>query len=385
MKADFNLVKVDTTEGFKALESEWNQLYEKAEKSTVFSSWDWMFTWWEIFHNEFSRELYILCLYNNDELVGIAPFHTNKQYPKSYIQGKTLQFISTGSLKDEDVTSEYLDFITLPSVEEEMVNAVSAYLEENRKDWSFADFDYLLEDSLITRCFSRKTKISKRVLENGVRFSVSPDQEFTDYQAKMGKRWRKMLDKKMRILERDGNIRIVTTNSSELLEPTISLFRDMHCARLKKVVGYCAYDSDKFASFHQKIIERLSPQKKAIIKILYLGDEPIASYYIFSDKGQWHYYQSGFKAEYGNKYSPLFLLICKEIERSIEEDTLFDFMYEPSVESYKRYQYAAESEPMVRLYWSNTSSRLFFFDCAKYLQEKAIYWKANALNFREKT
>jgi len=383
MKPQIKLV--NTIEGFKALEHDWNKLYEKSVRTTIFSSWDWMFTWWEVFHDELSRKLYILCLYDGDELLGIAPFHIYKHYPKSLVQGKTLQFIASGNKQEENVTSEYLDFIVLPEKESEMVAAVSEYLLQHKRQWDFADFEYLLEGALILDCFKTKTKIARIIKQRGVRFFITPKESFEEYQSLMKSRWSKMFNKKNRMIERDGEVSIVTADTEVSLAPALELLSDMHCSRIKDKVGYCAFDSEKFTLFHQKILKRLSPQNKALIKTLYIEEEPLAIYYVFVDKGQWHYYQSGFHSEHANRYSPLFLLVCREIDETFKLNKVFDFMHEPSENSYKKEQYAAESAPMVQLYWSTMPIRFSIFNTAKLIQKELLSLKAKIKSKREKS
>ena len=388
MKPKTNIVKIDTLEGFKSLENDWNILYETSEQSTIFSSWDWMFTWWEVFHNELSRKLFILCLYENDMLIGIAPFHIYSYYPKSIIQGRTLQFIASGNKKEENITSEFLDLIVKSGKEELMTSAVSEYLIEHKKRWDFADFEYLLEDALVFQCFKNSKKVATKKMQDGVRFFISPKENFESYKAQMGNRWRKMYDKKTRVLERDGAVKVVSTTSEESPEKALSRLADMHCERIRDKIGYCAFDSEKFSLFHHKILKRLHPKNKAVIKTLYLDDKELATYYVFTDKDQWHYYQSGFHSAYANRYSPLFLLICNEIGEVVTQKMRFDFMYEPSITSYKKEQYAAEHETMYRLYWSPAPIRFYIFNTAKFLQERSLSIKDqlfSKLKLREKS
>jgi len=61
---------VDTIDGFISLEEAWDLLYEDNSNVTVFLSWDWMYTWWEVYHNSISSQLFILCAYENNELIG---------------------------------------------------------------------------------------------------------------------------------------------------------------------------------------------------------------------------------------------------------------------------------------------------------------------------
>ena len=361
-------------EDFRSLESQWNELYTKCVRSSIFSSWDWMFTWWEVYKDQFQRQLYILCIYQYNELIGIAPFQIEKVYPQSLIQGKTLRFIGSGDAIDDRILTQYQDFIALPSFESEIVEYVSNYLIQHKKDWDFADFEYLLENSLVLQCFTnhKSNKVARQKIDYGVRFTISGMDDFDSYINKMGGRWKKMFAKKNRLLSRDGEVTIEETDTLESIKPAFDQLTEMHCSRWKDRVDHCVFDSSRFCEFHKKVIRRLLPQKKSAIKTLKLNGKALATYYIFMDKGQVHYYQSGFYSKYANKYSPLFILVCKEIGRAIKNKQVFDFMYTDSTNSYKRNQYAADAEKMYRLRWASRPLRLFVFRCAKAVQIKLL-------------
>lgn len=357
---------INTTEGFKLLKEQWNALYEKCDRSTIFSSWDWMFTWWETFQDQCHRQLNILCFYHYDQLVGIVPFQIDKNYPQAFVQGKTLRFIGQGDARKDKIVSQYLDFIVLPGFEEGVVKLVSEYLIKHKKQWHFADFEYLLEDSLVLKCFlSSNDKIFRKKVEYGARFFISNIDSFETYKNDLSGRWRKMLDKKNRLLNRDGVVKISSTETFDNLEPAYEQLMDMHYARWKDRVDYEIFDSTRFNVFHKKLLMRLHPQKKAFIKTLSLNGEALATYYVFMDKGQVHYYQSGFYKQYANKYSPLFILVCKEIGNAIKNKQVFDFMYADTTKSYKKTQYNAKAEKMFRLRWTPRSTRFLIFLCCK--------------------
>ena len=46
---------------FAALEDSWNRLYDLVDTVTLFSSWDWLYTWWEVYAECDLRDLFILC------------------------------------------------------------------------------------------------------------------------------------------------------------------------------------------------------------------------------------------------------------------------------------------------------------------------------------
>ncbi len=368
---------VNSIEDFKSLQADWDNLYDKCDRNSVFSSWDWVFTWWEVFKDQFERELFILCLYQGDALVGIAPFQICKgSFPKSLVQGKTLQFIGNGEAYEDSIVSEFQDFIVLPELEAEMVSLVSKYLVQHSNKWNFADFEFILKDALILQCFSdgdkennkEQSHIARQKIEYGVRFSIPKMESYEEYQAQMGSRWRKMLGRKSRKLARDGEVRTESTETLDSIKPTLEQLGDMNCYRWKERTGSCIFDSTRFVEFHQKIIARLLPKNRAVIKTLYLDDDALASYYTFSDKGRIHYYQSGFHAQHANKYSPLFLLICNEIGESIKNNQMFDFMFADDANSYKKDQYCCEYESMYRLRWTSQPIRFSVYSGAKKIQ-----------------
>ena len=376
---------VSSIDDFKALQMNWDNLYDKCDRSSVFSSWDWVFTWWEVFKDQLERELFILCLYRGDALVGIAPFQICKgSFSKSLVQGKTLQFIGNGEVYNDSIVSEFQDFIVLAEFESEMVALVSEYLVQHSHKWNFADFEFLLKDALILQCFNNTAKeankdqnqIARQKIEYGVRFSIPKMESYEDYQAQMGNRWRKMLGKKGRKLAREGEVRIESTETLDSIKPMLAQLADMNCSRWKERTGRCVFDSSHFMAFHQKIMARLMPKNRAVIKTLYLDDEALASYYTFSDKGRIHYYQSGFYSQYANKYSPLFLLICHEIGESINNNQLFDFMFADDDNSYKKDQYSCESESMYRLRWTSQPIRFSVYRGAKKVQNKVHNMKS---------
>lgn len=372
MELGLELRLITSVNEFEALQNDWDDLYKYSNRNTIFSSWDWMFTWWLVFHDQYSRKLFILCLFENDKLIGVAPFQIDKSYPRSFIQGKTLRFIGSGDAYEDRIVSQFQDFIVLPKSEAVFVQKVSEFLIKHKDKWDFADFEFLLGDALILKCFNdNDEEISRCKSDYGVRFLVQGKESFEEFQNEMGSRWRKMFVKKSRLMARQGEVSIKQIDSKESIDSSLELLAKMNCSRWKQKGRSCIFDSSRFYEFHQKILHRLVPQGKATIKTLMVGNEALASYYVFEDKNQIHYYQSGFYAEYANRYSPLFLLVCNEIGDAIKGKKIFDFMYDDSIDSYKKEQYAASYIKMYRLKWTPQAMRFSLFNGAKRIKTNA--------------
>ena len=68
---------VTTTEGFEAIQKQWDALFEAASDVTVFQSFSWNYAWWKAFGESYN--LFILVIYEKDNLVGLAPFVTKRR------------------------------------------------------------------------------------------------------------------------------------------------------------------------------------------------------------------------------------------------------------------------------------------------------------------
>ena len=66
-----------------------------------------MFTWWEVFHKAISSKLFILSIYEENQLIGLAPFHIVGSFPKSLIQGRTITFIGCGEESKDKIVSPF--------------------------------------------------------------------------------------------------------------------------------------------------------------------------------------------------------------------------------------------------------------------------------------
>ncbi len=384
---------IRTDEGFAALKDSWNALLEAREDAHIFSSFDWMKCWWDVFKDQYQQQLYILCVYESgdsqsvheksgsipqdktigstDKLIGLAPFHISKGHPHSFVMGKTLFFLGNGEADNDKIISQYNDIICLPGKETEVCELVANYLQDHKKDWDLGDFQFLLKDALIHRCFKTHEKnwLTGDKTIQGHRYTIPRVKTMDEYLASLKKRWSKMYRKKNRLLERDGVVSIKTTDTKDSVDDALALLANMHRERWRNRVSTVRFDSERFYRFHHEILKKLAPQDKAFIKTLYLDDEPLASYYIFACKNQIYYYQSGFYTKYANRYSPLFLLVCKEIGVACEQNKLFDFMYSDDDNSYKQIQYGAQPEAMYRLLVSPSKRRIIWFKRLKTLKE----------------
>jgi CelD/BcsL family acetyltransferase involved in cellulose biosynthesis len=349
---------------FAALEGSWNSLYDSVDNATLFNSWDWLYTWWEVYAECDLRDLFILCFYEEDQLVGIAPFQIERKYPHTYIQGRTLRFLASGECLKDNVATPFVDLLILPEYENAVIANLESALHSYSNRWDFAEFDFLLEDALIFRCFKGTDSIHKQCYSNGFRYEVPTVADQTAYIETLARRWKKDFNKKDRVLNKAGELTIRQSGLDDLNE-SMDLLQEMHRDRWQSRASFLVFESEHFDQFHRKILATLIPKNKAYIKTLYLNDEPLSCYYAFEDKNQIHYYQSAFYSKNANRFMPLFYLVCKEIGKAMEQGKRYDFMFDDNPDSYKKNQYSAAAKPMYRLVLTASRYRLMVFNLYK--------------------
>jgi len=110
-------IVINSEEEFDNLESKWN-LLSKQTDSTIFQTFDWNRTWWKYF-GDFEK-LQIFVLYDEDEVVGIAPLFLDtytlfgiSSFTCLRMIGSSVEKTKDGPLIGTNAYSDYLQFLIL--------------------------------------------------------------------------------------------------------------------------------------------------------------------------------------------------------------------------------------------------------------------------------
>lgn len=103
MDANNTIEVISTTDGFYHVRHEWNTLLAESVNQEIGLTWEWMNTWWNIFHDK--NELFIIVVKKASEIIGIAPFYRRKIY-RGPIYFRQIALICSGEDETDEICTE---------------------------------------------------------------------------------------------------------------------------------------------------------------------------------------------------------------------------------------------------------------------------------------
>jgi len=349
---------------FYQLQDDWNKLLQKSKEPHIFHSWEWLYTWWEIFANN-EDELIILSVYDNYELIGLAPFYLQKT-----LFSKSLKSLGEGEPLHESVTTHYQDIICSEESRNLVINSVTKYLNENKNKWEYCKFSFVLDDSCLSAIIDKLNPplLIKRSL--GYRYCVNLKDSFENIYNRLGKSAKKSFRSKRNRLKKMGDISLESLDLKDSLEDSLNTHIDFHTHRQQALGHAGAFLEPRFKQFHHCLISRLENTNSihdAQIRVLNISDEPIACTLNYISKNtedpMVYAYSAGFKSTDDARLSPMFVFDMLEFEQLIDNSiSYYDFLSAFDGSTYKS-TYRADQFAVSRIYWFEKSPVALIFYC----------------------
>jgi hypothetical protein len=136
------------TRDFASLQAEWDELYESCPSATPFQSWEWLYSWWEVY-GEGSYELRLITLRDSGGLlVGLLPLMV-RRWPGF---GRLLLIGGDRRTLYSDVMTPYKDVLVRQGWEGRVAEATARALKR-MGGWWVADLQELMPESAAWEIF----------------------------------------------------------------------------------------------------------------------------------------------------------------------------------------------------------------------------------------
>jgi CelD/BcsL family acetyltransferase involved in cellulose biosynthesis len=310
-----------TIDDLDKLRVRWEELLAQYPQGSIFSTWEWLTTWWHAFGAD--QQLHVLAFEGgSSQLVGLVPLSliTRKFLGKRW---KILRLMGDGS-----GDSDNLDFVVAPGCAPAVVRSLLVYLEDHSDLWDFCELNTVPLNSsaagvLVTSLIERRW-IHACVQTPCCQIAL-PDQ-WDSYFKQLSNTVRKNYKYHLRRLEKRPNFRIYRcSRQNQLLQSLLALF-ELHQKRWRSNGNPGSFNSEKRRGFYQQLSSVLLSRSWLEFWILEIGGKPIAADYGFRYNNVVYALQSGFDpSEHAD--SPGFCLKGEMLKALIESGVRqYDFL-----------------------------------------------------------
>ncbi len=358
-----NVSIVDAENEFHNLKETWNSLNDASPKGTLFDSWEWLYTWWEVYKYNGNRKLFILTYSEENTIKAIAPFQIANNPKKYFPCSRQIILLGTGETDGSFVFGEYMDLIIQPGYENKAINAFSHFLLKHQSKWDGLKFHELLKGSYLSRMFQNsELPLIKNETSKGFRTLIDLPDSYKAYLMSLKKKMRNNITRTLNRLNNEQSYTVDTIENEDEAISAIKTLAELNRARRDNLEKDSAFEQPNFEEFHIRLARRLIPLNKISLRIMRFGNEPVAALYSFIDNDIIHPYQSGFEVKSGHRYSLLTTMLAKEIEFSIDHPDLerFNFMYSDEENTYKK-RYSGTTETMYTLSFDKNGFKFYVY------------------------
>ena len=295
-----------TPQSFASVSEEWQQLLPQCASDSLFLTPLWQDVWWREMG---SGELQLLRVAQDDRLLGVAPLACD---------GPEWRFLGDTSVFD------YQDFIVSKGAETSFFQALLDYLEE--ETWETLDLVSLRDGSPTLEVLPglARERGHEVVIEvEGVAPGVCLPVAWDDYLARLSRKDRHELRRKLRRLQRAGEYHTVAVRDAQELPAAMDEFLSL--MRTSRV------DKEQFLTperehFFRSIGQELSHAGQIQLYFLQVNGSRAAGALCFDYRGRRLLYNSGYDLD----FSPLsvsLLLKAFCLQEAIEQGMdYFDFL-----------------------------------------------------------
>jgi CelD/BcsL family acetyltransferase involved in cellulose biosynthesis len=321
-------------EGLDALRPAWNGLLHRSAFDTIFLTWEWQATWWNLLGR---GDLWLLAWQDTDgALLGLAPlFLTDDSGRRTF------------SLVGCREVSDYLDLIITRGHEAAVYDSFLTWLAgPGAPAWDVLDLCNLPETSLTYRQLVEMARARGYQAEATVE-DVCPiiplPSSWDDYLASLDKHQRHEIRRKLRRIEQEATPRWYIVEPSHDLQAEMDAFIALH-QRSRREKG--EFMDEPMQRFFRSMARVMQEAGWLFLSFMEVNGVKAASMLCFDYNDAILVYNSGYDPESYSSLSPGIVLLARCIEYAIQQGRrAFDFLQ--GNESYK-YRFGARDFRVMR-------------------------------------
>jgi CelD/BcsL family acetyltransferase involved in cellulose biosynthesis len=286
-----SILKATEFNEFQTLKDRWNDSLSKSLNNDVFSTWEWLSTWWKHFGE--GKRLVILLIEDKNKTLAIAPFMYSKHSFLSFGNLKKISFVGSPE-------SDYTGFI-LREKKRKFLELFFDYLN-GHIDWDYLELKDIPETSASADLL-RRIPLEKQYEHwdervcNLCPYVLLPS-SMDVFMKELGRSMRRNLRRYLRKLKKEYRVELKKYNEIGSVKEAMETFIRLHQKRWKSKGEPGGFNNPFFRNFHIDVAKCFAEKGWLGLYFLTANDEPISAEYNFEYNEKNYNYLPGWDVEY---------------------------------------------------------------------------------------
>ena len=302
----------------EAVRDSWEDLYSHSSNATVFASYEWVTTWFEVYRNTVEN-LFVIVVCDAEKIIGLLPLYVRKGNPSA------AWFVGSGEPEMSETCSEMQDLLLHPTMSVSDLPSLSGIMSLGKIDVIHLS-NIGLNANLLSWC--QVSKASYIVKHIGKRYRAMTNND-NNALFKKTSRIRNAAKKQNAIVKR--------VQCPEELTEVFEILAALNSQRWAKKGHLPIFEDSLFKQFHRTILEKLLKSKRLSLIYLTVEDNVLAVNYGIVSGNDLIFYQNGVNTSFKPNISPGMLLHYEQLKFAKAHGLAsYDFMMSTDTNSYKR-------------------------------------------------
>jgi CelD/BcsL family acetyltransferase involved in cellulose biosynthesis len=279
---------VTSAHAFGELAPEWSALAEAAAVNNIFVSFEWMSAWWQTWGK--GRSLAIISVRDpGGRLVGLAPFSIERIW-LGCLPVRRLRLLA-----DEHSGSDYLSLLAVPAYEARVTGEIVRTMAQHRGEWDCIALHDTADSPLMAGFRFRLEALGMHCTRNAaaVCYYIPLPQTREAFLKGLSSHLRCNYKRRWRVLEREGSVEFLSIADHATLTREFPELIRLHRMRFEQRQEKSAFTEPDVLTFHAKVMERLAGRALAMLFLIRVDGQPVASLYGFAAGSTFQFYQCG--------------------------------------------------------------------------------------------
>lgn len=351
---NYTINVIETLAAWENIREPWNNLLKESSSDNIFLTWEWLYSWAEVFLDANKRNLFIVTIYDGDVLLGVAPWYISSDRTMGFLV-RQIMFIG-----EPEGASDYLDVFVKKGKEESVSKAIYNFLLTDVSDkWDSLKLNEIPQNSRFLLHFLEKAEELGKLTEiqRGAfcPIAVLPSSD-SEFFSALSTHRRQQFNRDLKILKERHGAEHVTFSGfvpNESLERFLDFYENKKDARDERFRAFLHKFSQLSRGMEPVGIDFLASNGADVAALFHLYYNATASLYLMAvDKG------------FNQKVSVGNVMVGLAIKNAIKKEfAIYDFLKGP--ESYKfNWSNNAKTSTSVIFYQRRIVTGISFLDRA---------------------